>query len=316
MTQLGELAFTAFVADGEIKCPFCTEKKSDQKKQKLNVTNSSKELGSSANLGDPPSLQIETPALNNANIKPKHRQPGTMSTLVQNAHHVIPGNASFAKAIDLHRWLAWEVRVESHWYKELADDEDEPAGYRESNVTPLGTTNWRTGIVVRRTESGYTMREVATTQGHKVYNKVDYDINSKDNGIWLPSNNAVKKWTSLAGQKSNVTKGKDFQQAYAESAMRTSKVQFHDAHPAYSDSVLDILKEIEVKTRHMAESCRKHKENGEPDIDPWPAPQRLANVLKKLSTEIKARKLVARKGKAFEEAWQTSRFAKGFIAIR
>jgi hypothetical protein len=77
-------------------------------------------------------------------------------------------------------------------------------------------------------------------KGH-VEHDIDYNVNCYENGIDLPSSNAMRgDWT---------TRTEDFQNRYAFAAMRAdSKTrQFHDAHKAYSDFVINVLEKIATK---------------------------------------------------------------------
>jgi hypothetical protein len=75
---------------------------------------------------------------------------------------------------------------------------------------------------------------------------IGYDINSADNGVWLPGNYAVRKDTDF---KKNWSKFKDpFKNAYARAAMKNSgNLQLHDAHPKYNSNVLKTLLDIAKK---------------------------------------------------------------------
>ena len=72
---------------------------------------------------------------------------------------------------------------------------------------------------------------------------IGYDVNSAQNGIWLPANYGVradsefgKKWSAY-----------DFQDEYAIAAMKKAGAQFHDAHPDYSDKVKTTLRALADK---------------------------------------------------------------------
>jgi hypothetical protein len=75
---------------------------------------------------------------------------------------------------------------------------------------------------------------------------IGYDINSPENGVWLPGNYAVREGTDF---KLNWRQFKDaFKDAYARAAMKASgDLQLHDAHPAYNDNVLNTLRDVAKK---------------------------------------------------------------------
>jgi hypothetical protein len=76
--------------------------------------------------------------------------------------------------------------------------------------------------------------------------EIGYDINSADNGVWLPGNYAVRKETQF---EKNWSDFKDpFKNAYARAAMKNAgNLQLHDAHPAYNKNVLKTLQDVAKK---------------------------------------------------------------------
>jgi hypothetical protein len=80
--------------------------------------------------------------------------------------------------------------------------------------------------------------------------KVPYDINHANNGVWLPSHTAflqkrtVKIWPKPWLEYKNE---KDFQETYAERAMKVSNRQFHDRHIEYSGKVEKCLEALQNK---------------------------------------------------------------------
>lgn len=303
MSQLGEQVLIAAIADLKGECPFCVEKSDDKSKPTLEVSNDSEQLGD--NLRDPLYFERVLPQ-----VGPRSKRPVVKSDyesdsgeakayVAFNAHHVIPGNASFAKVEDLHRWLAWEVKVEKRWFKELKPRR-KATGTRRYGTTADGTEHRLVRLVDERTKSGAWMRDIKTTSGNQVYGIANYDINCEANGLWLPSNNAIENWSSMTPQ---------FQRAYAKRAMVGSGRQFHDAHPTYSKSVRLQLKNMEIKASSLAQQCVQHPKS---DTKPWPALGRLVDALNRLSKEIARTKLTLRQGIAVQKDWATSRFAVGF----
>jgi hypothetical protein len=95
---------------------------------------------------------------------------------------------------------------------------------------------------------------------------IGYDINSAENGVWLPGNYAVRKDTEFG---KNWSKFDDpFKNAYAVAAMeRAGNLQLHDAHPEYNSNVLSTLNDIakkldeEWKDRSKCPICKEKLEN-------------------------------------------------------
>lgn len=298
--QLGEMACAAIIPKDGL-CPFC-ESKGTPGKRSLKVINDSYELGKDSYGIGKVGKTISHPDGEDFDIfdeyVPKDEQG--KSAVGNNAHHIIPGNASFAKAKSLHRWLAWKVSVSKAFYskKEKALVHTVTRKFKEENQT----TVWVNRMVTRETLSG--SKKIVTTtntMGNKVYGLVDYDINCYQNGVWLPSNNAVNGWSKL---------NPNWKQEYAKAAMLEHKFQFHDAHRMYSSSVLDELNEIAKKVEIRSEKCVRECEN--PEKDPMPAPKKLKAVLNKLSELIRDEKLKLIPGREVEEDWATSTLAIGF----
>lgn len=78
---------------------------------------------------------------------------------------------------------------------------------------------------------------------------IGYDINKAANGIWAPGNYAMRPW----GPGGDNFKGNAG--GYAEAAIVTVEVQFHDAHPVYSEHVLIALEEIADKVDLKKQIC-------------------------------------------------------------
>lgn len=75
---------------------------------------------------------------------------------------------------------------------------------------------------------------------------IGYDINSADNGVWLPGNYAVRAGSQFEQNWAQFQRA--FKDAYARAAMKASgHLQLHDAHPAYNDNVLRALRDVAKK---------------------------------------------------------------------
>jgi len=86
----------------------------------------------------------------------------------------------------------------------------------------------------------------------KIRSDIGYNVNSEQNGVWLPGSYGVnpdsvfkKKWSSYTNQRE-----------YAFKAMDRANAQFHDAHPKYSRQVLRTLRSLADKiTLTAPEKC-------------------------------------------------------------
>ena len=85
--------------------------------------------------------------------------------------------------------------------------------------------------------------------------------------------------------------------------MAATGKQFHDAHPAYSDSVSEQLQALEIELDDLALACQEHDSpsNGE---DPYPAHVRIEMALNELSIRV-GEKLDLTKNPP-DEDWVTS----------
>ncbi len=88
---------------------------------------------------------------------------------------------------------------------------------------------------------------------------VGYNVNRSSNGVWSAANYAVRPWSA---------KDNEFKKSYAFLAMHDSNVQFHDAHPTYSETVLSALNDLD-KELNFYESkgcpvCKKGNNEDEP----------------------------------------------------
>ena len=129
-------------------------------------------------------------------------------------------------------------------------------------------------------------------EGSKVRFDIGYDVNCHENGLDLPSSDAMEgNWTtSGAGRTEN------FQRRYAFAAIRVTRPirQFHDSHEAYSEFAIKVLDKIAavLDARHHAgdagcgeDDCPgKQGEKYPPPIETVPfrvrgACQRLASAL-------------------------------------
>jgi hypothetical protein len=77
----------------------------------------------------------------------------------------------------------------------------------------------------------------------QIRSDIGYDVNSQQNGIWLPANYAVREDSAFGVKWSKY----GFQNEYAIAAMKRAGAQFHDAHPTYSGKVKVTLRALADK---------------------------------------------------------------------
>lgn len=88
---------------------------------------------------------------------------------------------------------------------------------------------------------------------------IGYNVNGAKNGVWLAANYAMRPWSS---------RSEDFKKAYAFLAMNDSDTQFHDAHPTYSETVLEALNDLYDEMDHLANQGCPACGKGEDESDP------------------------------------------------
>jgi hypothetical protein len=107
---------------------------------------------------------------------------------------------------------------------------------------------------------------LGTDSGSSTKN-VGYNVNDKANGEWLAANYAVRPWSS---------KKEKFKKVYAYLAMRHMTAQFHDAHPTYSDTVLQALNNCAKKAEFLKKvACPECGEGKGTDDPPYAIVSRL-----------------------------------------
>ena len=109
-----------------------------------------------------------------------------------------------------------------------------------------------------------------------VRSDIGYNVNCYENGIDLPSSNAMRgNWT---GQLP------DFQKAYAFAAMDADAVrrQFHDSHKAYSDFAVKVLDKIAAKLDGQLEAGKVGCDDKyclAKGGEPYPTPEIMPRIL-------------------------------------
>lgn len=86
----------------------------------------------------------------------------------------------------------------------------------------------------------------------KITSDIGYDVNSAQNGIWLPGSYGVTEVSDFEQKWSAYS----FQLEYAFAAMAAAGAQFHDAHPTYSKLLIRSLRSLADKiTLKAPEKC-------------------------------------------------------------
>jgi hypothetical protein len=316
--ELGEtIALLVAQEFEEGDCPFCA---SDAERQDdeppVELVNNSTTLG--INSGPKPTTKMFHPiAKNDYEIFEDCSPTQKMSRITPNAHHVIPGNESLARAPELMRWLAGNVSIkkEETGKTKLKKVKKIVRKLPESLSPDERIKKWNSivsEVLPRRTivesENGVNVwcaRE--STKGtlkidkyskpvkdKHVFGKVKFDINERINNIWLPSSNAVSDWSKVKKKKAwhmHQDPEKDspisFAEAYAYNAMEAYGVQFHDRHKDYSDAVRQQLLKIDIKLSDLAKACHSHDDSSSKEGEPYPAPKRLRHALVTLADLIR-----------------------------
>lgn len=121
---------------------------------------------------------------------------------------------------------------------------------------------------------------------------IGYDVNNHKNGVWLPSNNAMRGHRLYTDQKSEQTKQKKdpsyqakntpwedekaalpYKKKYAVACMRATGRQFHDRHVDYSKFISKVLNKIAQRMDANAKELKsciyaEDKKQGEDKYDP------------------------------------------------
>jgi len=214
-----------------------------------------------------------------------------------NAHHIIPGNESLWPTRSLLKWMAPVVEMT----KSGQPTKRKP---RTKEPTPQTTIS----IGERKNRNGDTVYTKTTTQtittSHNITGKIKWDVNDAENGIYLPSGNAVLPKSEL-DQIVGIRASKS-RREYAKLAMGASGHCFHERHVDYSREVRSYLQEISLAIEEKYEKCSNGEQGCESvPGDPKPAPEQLTDILNNLSDMIRG----YLEGERFSEPWYTSRIA-------
>ena len=272
------------------------------------MVNNSAKLAENAG-GKPEDLIESPPATEDYTIFTVYYEDEDTSTVVPNAHHVIPGNAALARAPEFLKWLAGEVSVKK---EEKGKEKNERVKKRVAKLDPGLSKSQRQAAIDAIVDEELPPMPLVEDPGgmcvwaargekidkhyepvvkNHVTGEVDFDVNMGFNNIWLPSHCAIADWSSIKDKDAwhmHQDPDKDapipFEEAYAYNAMEVSEVQFHDSHGKYSDAVKDELNKIDFKLNQLAVACLDHDD---PKKKPYPAPTRVRNALQTLADLVK-----------------------------
>lgn len=128
-------------------------------------------------------------------------------------------------------------------------------------------------------------------QGSIISGDIGYDVNGAQNGIWLPTSTAFgrmlkAKLITVQGKKAGTSFSRlspDTKQLYKEAVMKKTSRQFHDAHPAYSQFVLGILRKLTLHMTNLqvkldCKKCEEIKNNDKKVKPPYGLVDRLNSV--------------------------------------
>lgn len=320
MTEIAEAVAVLLGETGKDECPFCGSKEPQPGFETLELTNDSALLAKSMGR---PSYRVKNPdAEQDYDIFDTYWVSDSVSKICLNAHHILPGNASVAKCPEIRKWMAGKTVFKKKFYDSEISRKVKKveSGKRDATRANLVAKKYETKLVGDpETEIAFStipgrkpvVRENTVNSQH-VTGTVDFDVNHTRNGIWLPSNNAIADWSDIKGKNAEDLNGDDgpFAECYAFNCMEATGYQFHDAHPDYSDAVVQKLKELEIEVNKFAIECQEHTDSqaNKNGGAPYPAPRPLAGAIYKLAGEL-ARKLKIEEDVTPTAPWITSQLS-------
>lgn len=304
--DIGEAVALSLTKD-DTECPFC-KSPAEPDFKKLVLINDSLKLAQNA--GGKPAKAVESPpATDDYEIFDDYWISEDTSEVVPNAHHVLPGNASIARASGLLKWIAGEVSVrkeEKGKTRKAAVDAKKKqlspnlspsarqAAYEKIVSDTLPVVEDGEGQVVWAARGGKIDKHYGHAKKNHVTGQVDLDINAAFNNMWLPSHCAIADWSDIKEkdawhmhQDPETDDPIAFKLAYAYNAMEEFEVQFHDAHPDYSAEVLEELEKIDFKLTILSKECLLHPNTRSKKNGPFPAPKQLEGALIMLAHLVK-----------------------------
>jgi len=325
--DIGEAVAVLVDIPGKVKCPFC-DSKADSKFEKKEMTNDAADLAD--NYGGMPYVLTTNPeSTKDYYFFEKYWKSDSQSQLVLNPHHLLPGNASVARCPEILKWMAGTSSVKKREHSKTVMDALKKVFAKARNVTkaqraakiasefaksfpPKPMKESPNGVVVFAMHGEKVDSFSQSLTKNYVTGKIAFDVNDAPNCMWLPSHCAVENWSEMLGVPSwhqdqdsdKVAPSTDFEVAYAYNTMKKTRAQFHDAHPAYSEEVINQLKKLDTELQRLADLCLQHENTRSKKDGPYPAPEQLTPALYKLA-ELCSRRLDVKKTKP-AKPWYTS----------
>ena len=219
----------------------------------------------------------------------------------KNDAHTLGVNVGTAMLADDGFWVVAKTPTKSK--------SDTPVTYKTSMATTVGAL--AVGVAAHHLIPGNAAlakcrlyEEGKLGKNGKKTTNIGYDINKAENGIWAPGNYAMRPWgpqgTNFDGDPAG----------YAEAAILTVEVQFHDAHPVYSEHVLSALDGIADKLDQNEQICPSA-------ADQDPATRVLITLVARLDfLSGRCRRMVTFPSSRWKKSMFLSRFSQQFMNKR
>ena len=315
MTELMEIVALAFIETELEECPFPEPKE-------LSISTEDEDLADD----DSESVQSQ-----------QENDGGTLGRNLANASAgadgtvggpVAPPELGAKKPVDSKRGGGRRVRVTE---TDLLDAAVFPYTVAAHHLIP-GNASLKPSELTKYMTEG----EVVETEDGKswtIANHIGYNVNGNHNGVWLPGNYAIRKYsppnkrrktarpnTSPVGSSKGGVNWSglpklyhdDWQLNYVASACRVAGAQFHDTHETYSENVLKLLNKIETKLMAHQENCEEcKKRDGKAIQPPYLLKGRLFGISSALKTRLQSSPLCWKRPWFTSDRWAGSAFSGG-----
>lgn len=294
MTELLEAVKFSKIEIGDQPCPFCNNDNKDTTAGKIEYINDSTTLRRKMNSGGKPQPKwiMELPI----HIRDYHLytlyfdgNEQDSAEISPNGHHIIPGNESLKKVPTLLKWMATNISIKKHIATHEGMPEGTKVGSHYNKLKNDGSIKYTQGTTknsdsaiesttFERAKNGK-IKEIFNTaapytrNNAKITGRIKWELNSVQNGIWLPSNNAVADWTEHP----------EIQKKFAEMAMDSAGCSFHDRHEDYSLNVKDYLIEVGKAIKNKHNICYSETGCETDQNEKKPAPELITKALHKLA---------------------------------
>lgn len=193
----------------------------------------------------------------------------------------------------------FEVPIDIEW-----DDKEHKARYSAHHLIP-GEASWPNTKLQKWVEKGV---------DEHIQANIGYDVNGGDNGISLPSWHGYPQVTENSW-KALITSNPKKATEYAIRCMESSSPvrQFHDAHPAYNEFVVNVLDKVAAKLEAQlkkggSDGCgKKNCAAATKSEKPYPAPINLIARIDSVAERL--RKHLTGSPKNWKKPIITSRFS-------